>query len=243
MTDTEIEGSRGSAFACFMARLRSLVSLFGFHTRQLFSWQTASLLAGLGLFLGVRLGQLRVSQPADCLFTLYALETGIFILLSMGLVTRDRDLGALEMTIVSSRGFHSLILIKFVPLAFWALAMGACAAWGLNWLIGGFGWGLALLFAYSTGLLFGMAAHFLAVLTRNAYMGAGGALLLAFFVYAYFEGTNHQTLLDPFAQIFVKGPEELGWKILFWNRFYVLALAGLFYDQSIRRMRRIELWV
>ena len=243
MTGTEVGDSLNTTFARVVARLRSIVSLFGFHTRQLFSWQTAALVAGLGLFLGVRLGQMNVSMPSDCLFTLYALETGVFVLLSMGLITRERDLGALEMTLVSSRGFHSLILIKFIPMAFWALAMGLCAALGLKWMIGGFGWGLALLFAYTTGMLFGMTAHYLSVMTRNAYMGAGGALLLAFFVYAYFAGKSHRALLDPFVQIFQKGPEELDWKVLSWNRFFVFAWMGVFYDQSIRRMRRIELWV
>jgi hypothetical protein len=231
-----------------MLRLASACLLLVHHTRLLFSPQTllALTIGSIVLFgaAGMR-GQL--TSPADCHRILLFFETGVFILFCMGLITRERDRQMLEMLFVSARNVHQVILMRLIPTALWALALGLVAALLLNSQLGGFAWAQSLMLAFTTGLLWGMVALYLSALTRNAYAALGGALIFAYALYAYYSTSQHQALFDPVVQIFhEKGKLHFaGAKryFLLWNRFYALALTGLLYDQTIRRMRRIELWM
>ncbi|MCX7015100.1 MAG: hypothetical protein NTW86_21535 [Candidatus Sumerlaeota bacterium] len=225
------------------AGLRVGGRLFVYQSRLALSRQTVFLIVALCVFLSAVVARSRISSPRECLQVLQAFQCAVFILLCMGLVTHDRDKGLFEMTLVSSPGFHQLILMKFVPAAFWALALGAAAAGALDWLVGGFPLATGFFFAYTTGLLAGMTTLSLSVYTRSAYAAAAATALAAFGIYHYYEADLHVAVLDPFLQVF---SDELGQdrlSLFCWNRFYTLALTGLLYDQTVRRMRRMELWV
>ncbi len=229
-------------------RLVSALLLLVHHTRLLFSPQTLLALAiGCIVLFGTAGMRGKLNSASDCHRILLFFETGMLILFCMGLITRERDRQMLEMLFVSARNVHQVILMRLIPATLWALALGMAAELLLNAHIGGFSWGQSLMLAFTTGLLWGMAALYISALTRNAYAALGGALILAYAVYAYYSTSNHQALFDPFVQIFhEKGKlhfTEGRSRFLFWNRFYALALTGLLYDQTVRRMRRIELWM
>lgn len=223
--------------------LRCAGWLFVYHTRLLFTRQTVFLLVGVSILLAVVTVRAAVSSAAGCLRALQAFETGVFILLSMGLATRDREKGTFEMTLVSARSLHQLILLKFLPAAFWSLTLGLAAGIALDWLVGGFPLARALFFAYTTGLLAGVATLCLSVFLRNGYAAAGAILAAAFAIYAHYSGQGRQAILDPFLQLFAETPQRPTIGLLLWNRFYTLSLAAVLYDQTIRRMRRTELWL
>ena len=225
------------------ARLRVGGRLFVYQSRLALSRQTVFLVVALCIFLSAVVARSRISSPPECLQVLQAFLCAVFILLCMGLVTHDRDKGLFEMTLVSSPGFHQLILMKFGPAAFWAFALGAAAAGALYWLVGGFPLAIGFFFAYTTGLLAGMTTLSLSVFTRSAYAAAAATALAAFGIYHYYEADQHVAVLDPFLQVFSERLDRGSLSLFCWNRFYTLALTGLLYDQTVRRMRRIELWV
>jgi hypothetical protein len=222
---------------------RATTRLLFYNARLSLTWQTlVLLLCAAGLF-GVTMSRISLASPANCLRMMHAFLTGVFVVLSMGLVTHDRSRGTLELMLASARHSHQFVILKFVPAAALALVLGVGGCLALTWNIGGFPVVRTLFFAYTTGLLAGMATLCLSIFVRNGYAAAACVLVLAFGVYAHYEAAGHRSLLDPYFQLFVERPEIGGASKLFWNRFYVLALTGILYDQTIRRMRRVELWM
>ena len=229
-------------------RAASACRLLIHHTRLLFSPQTLLALAiGSIVLFGAAGMRGQLTTAANCHRILMFFETGIFVLFCMGLITRERDRQMLEMLFVSARNVHQVVLMRLVPACLWTLALGLIAASILNAHVGGFSWGLSLMLAFTTGLLWGMISLYISVVTRNAYAALGGALILAYAIYAFYSTSHHQAQFDPFVQVFhEKGILHFAdgrSNFLLWNRFLVLALIGLLYDQTVRRMRRIELWM
>ncbi|OPZ02981.1 MAG: ABC-2 family transporter protein [candidate division BRC1 bacterium ADurb.BinA364] len=234
----------GLGLKAFARFARATARLFVYYSRMMFTRQTAALSVLLGAAFALMMIRGEIDSPARCLMALYAFFAAIFIAFFMGLVTRERDQGTLELSLMSARGFHQWIGVKALAAAFWAGTLGVGAAAALHWRIGGFPLGPVLFFAGTTGLLFGVATLYLSVMLRNAYAAATGAALLGFGLYLFFGQTGHRGLLDPFFQLFTEGrPPANAAALMRWNRFYALAATVVLYDQTIRRMRRVELWV
>lgn len=110
---------------------------------------------------------------------LLLIQTLFFVILTMGLLPREKEWRTLEVLLVSARTAHRLVLLKFVPVCVFVFVAGFGLTIGFYWLLGGFQFARMLLVSYGLAALVGMLTLVLSTYLRNPYAAGVVALVVA----------------------------------------------------------------
>jgi hypothetical protein len=193
--------------------------------------------AAIGVFAYAALSE-AVSTKEAVFSRLLLVETVVFVILSMGLLPREKEGRTLEVLLTSARSRHALILMKFVPVLLFVAVIAAGLTLGFYWLTGGvFSWAKMWAIPYLLAVTVGVLTVALSMHLRNQYAAAVVALLVAVvFGILWFEPFT--TFYDaPVRRMMRSQPN------LMVNRALVAVVFGFLYDHSVRRLRRVELWM
>jgi ABC-type transport system involved in multi-copper enzyme maturation permease subunit len=213
-------------------------SLLWFSSRVTLGIQAPVLIAiAIGVFVYCALGQ-KVSDPPSIFRLLLSVETVLFVLLSMGLLPREKEGKTLELLLVCARSRHGLLLLKFAPVCLFmaGLALGLTTAF--YWLAGGFPWFKMLWVPYVLAATVGILTVVLTTYLRNQFAAGAVALVVAVVLAVLW--------LDPMRTFYDLGTERIIMQTrpnLTMNRVLLAAAFGFLYDHAVRRLKHVELWM
>jgi len=213
-------------------------ALFWFSCRLTLGIQAFGLAAiAVGIFIFCALGQTSLGV-GNIFLLLLSLETMFFILLSMGLLPREKEGRTLELLLVCARGRHELLLHKFLPICLFVAAVALGLTSGFRWLVGGFSWPRMLCVPYALAATAGILTVVLTTYFRNQYGAGAVALLIAIVVATLW--------LDPLRTFygFEAGPTIGRARPHVTTNRVILAIVFVFlYDHAVRRLKHVELWM
>ena len=213
-------------------------ALLWFSSRLTLGIQAIVLAAiAVGIFIYCALGE-KVASPERLFRLLLSVETVFFVILSMGLLPREKEGKTLELLLVCSRSRHGLLLHKFVPVCLFvaAIALGLTSAF--YWLTGGFSWGKMLYIPYGLAATVGILTVVLTTYLRNQFAAATVALLVAVVVTTLWFDPMRQFYGLPTERLFMRTRPNLTM-----NRLLVAIVFVFLYDHAVRRLRHVELWM
>jgi hypothetical protein len=165
-------------------------------------------------------------------------ESLFFIILSMGLLPREREGRTLEILLASSRSYHALLLVKFIPVVLFVGLIGIGLSIGFAALGAGVSIPKMMTIPLAVSTMVGLMTVVLSTYFRNQYAAAAVALLIAL--------TLEMSLFEPYSTFYeaMLDPQRRGrTPSLRFNRISLLVVLWFLYDQSVRRLRRIDLWM
>jgi len=179
----------------------------------------------------------KITGEREVFLVLLGVEMSFFVILSMGLLPREKDAKTLELLLVCTRSRHGLLLMKFVPVCLFVAAVGFGLAWAFHWLTGGFPMVKMLLIPYVLGATIGILTVVLSTHVRNQYAAGAIALTLAIILgITWFKPV--ETFYTPRAtRMMVRQPT------LTLNRVLLVVVFSFLYEQAVRRLQRPELWM
>jgi len=192
----------------------------------------------VGIFVVCALGQ-RVSEVA-ALFRLHlTVETAFFVILSMGLLPREKEGRTLEVLLVCARSRVGLLSQRFLPVCLFVAVTAIGLTTGFYWLTGGgFPWVKMLCIPYALAATAGILTVVLTTYLRNQYAAGMVALLIAVVVATLW--------LDPmrsFYGVAIERPILRTQPHVGMNRLVLAAVFGFLYDHAVRRLKHVELWM
>lgn len=168
---------------------------------------------------------------------LLLVESAFFIIVSMGLVSREREEKNLEVLLACARNYHVLVLIKFMPVCIFVGAVALALTSILWWLFGGFTLLKMLLVPYGLAATIGMLTVVMTTYIRNQYGAGIAAATLALLLATVW--------LDPWESFYGKPIRSImrGAADPTFNRIVLAVGFGFLFDHAARRLRRVELWM
>ena len=216
-----------------------LLALLWFSSRLNLGLQAYVLLAiAVGIFAYCAFGQ-RASELPDLFRLVLGIETVLFVMLSMGLLPREKEARTLELLLVCARSRHQILFQKFLPVCLFVALVALILTSGFYLLRGGFSWVKMAWVPYLLAATIGILTVVITTYLRNQYAAGVVALLAAVVVTTLW--------LDPlrFFYGFEAGPAFRGSSPpnLLYNRILLAIAFGLLYDHAVRRLKRVELWM
>lgn len=193
------------------------------------------LLAAVGVFAATALSD-KIGSEKDIFQILLALESLLFVGLSMGLLPREKEGGTLEVLLVCARSRHGLLLMKLAPVFLFIALIGMMLTTAYSWLHGGFSWLRMFGVPWLLAAVVGMLTVVLTTYLRNQYAAATVAVLLALIAATFW--------LDPFTTFYrasvrpMQQPPNLAV-----HRVLAAVALVVLYDHAVRRLKHIELWM
>jgi len=244
------------------------------------------LVAAVGVFAGTALsGAAWTAQHA--FNALLLTQTVFFVVLTMGLLPREKEWRTLEVLLVNARSAHRLVLIKFLPVCVFVLAVGLALTIGYYWFVEAFSPATMLLATFGLAATVGVFTLLLTTYLRNPYAAGVAALVTAVVISTTWidpweafhgdlvtvrmtRGESREGFSEPEERRYSGGrgrgprrdppgrrgrdsrgdsdgghsgarPKRDGG--LTANRILLIVLFGFLYDHTVRRMRRLELWM
>ena len=238
-TAKEAKPDRGKSRLRRLGRAASNTArLLWFNARLTLGVQAWVLVAAaIGVFAYGALSEF-VATAREVFMRLLLVETAFFVILSMGLLPREKEGGTLEVLLVSARSRHGLILMKFVPVCLFVAVVAVGLTVGFWWMTGGGFWlPKMLVVPYMLAATVGIWTVVVSTHLRNQYAAALLAVLVAVAVAAMW--------LTPFETFYETTVSRMrrDRPNLMINRALVVVIFGFLYDHAVRRLRRLELWM
>jgi len=221
-----------------MRQMADTAALLWIEARLTLGWPAILLVGAAALVFTSSALQQSVSTEVQAFQTVVILETLFFVILSMGLLPREKEANTLEVLLACARSRHSLLLMKFVPLALFVWVVGAALAVGFQWLTGGaLALGKMLVIPFAVASAAGLLTVVLSTYIRNQYAAGAVAVLLLLLIAAVW--------MEPFTTFYHArlDPVRRQQASLRFNRVVLATLIVVLYDHSVRRLKRIELWM
>jgi len=220
-------------------RIGDTAALLWFSGRLTLGLQALVLvILAVGVFTWAALGD-NLSGDKDVFDLVLKLESLFFVVLSMGLLPREKEGRTLEVLLAASRTRHGLLLMKFAPVCLFVGAVAAALTTAFYWLTGGgFSWPVMFGVPYLVAATMGILTVVLTTYLRNQYAAAAMAVLIAILAAAFW--------LDPVRTFYAVEPGRMMMQAppnLAIHRILVAFAFGFLYDHAVRRLERVELWM
>jgi len=229
----------GTRWSRLKAKMADVAGLLWFSSRLTLGVQSVVLvLLAVGVFVVAALGQ-TISSDERVFELLLELESLFFVILSMGMLPREKEGRTLEVLLVCSRTRHGLLLLKFVPVCVFIAAIALALTSAFYWLTGGgFPWLTMLYVPYLLAATLGILTVVLTTYLRNQYAAGTMALLIGIIVAVLWLDPVHTFYTIELNRMMLQTPPNL-----MINRMLVAVAFGFLYDHAVRRLEHVELWM
>lgn len=221
----------------FVSRASDRLALFRYSGRLTLGWRAAGLAAlAVGVldyqaYSGIELSERLIFQ------SILAVQALAFVVLTMGLIPRERESGTLEVLLASVRKYHGLALMKLLPVCLFVAVLGFALTVGYHWIYSFFSVAKMFYVTYLVALTAGMFALVLSTYLRNQY-AAGVVAISLLVVLAYMIDPGDAFYqFEKVERIMRRGPNTG------LHRFLLLVLLGFLYGHAVNRLKKIELWM